>query len=374
MGEPRSTTAHKHKLVPISVNVPVRLSAWRRTSPWPFVFPVLLNAWPVLLLVSQKALVPIGLLFAGTGTAPYRRDVALAASMAMAALVWFGLQRGNQYAVPHLVGYVLFVAAVPLINLAVRSDSSRLLRLLAMFSVFNALLAFVFYFLEVDLSGFRGLNRIIGDDDQAHRVYFESTSLVAIFAVSAFRGKWRRIVATLLVLAYAVFLAKSVFVLALFAINNILPRILRRSWLQQLAVLFSLAAILIIGPIAVAVLRPDVGLSLGIKLLQWERIWLHSVSIWWGSGWGYVIEEIVNSESQPYQIEMQLPMLIKQIGVIGVGIYAAGMWWFVRSASHSAAACWLRWLAYIAIGFNNPWLFMPSWYLTAILLFRKIER
>jgi hypothetical protein len=372
MGETRSVSGKEYAIAPGSV-IPVRVAARRRVRGRIFIFPVLLNAWPVLLLISQKALVPLGLLFAGTGTASYRRDVALAALMSMAALVWFGLQRANEYAVPHLIGYVLFIAAVPLINLAVKSDSSRLLRLVAMFSVFNAFLAFVFFFLEIDLSGFRGLNRIIGEDEQAHRVYFESTSLVAVFAVSAFKRGWRRNLATLLVLAYAALLAKSVFVLALFAINNVLPRVLRRSWWQQLVVLLSLGAILIIGPIAVALLRPDVGLSIGIKLLQWESVLAHPGSIWSGSGWGYVIAEIVNSETQPYQIEMQLPMLFKQIGVVGVGLYAAGMWWFVRSASGSAAASWLRWSAYIAIGFNNPWLFMPSWYLTAVLLFRKIE-
>jgi len=338
------------------------------------VFPLLTHAWPLLLLVSQKALVPLGLVLAGAGTPTYRRDLAVVAALLAAALLGFALQQPSEHGQAHLIGYALFLLAVPLINLAVRTNPDRLIHGLAWFSVLNALLAFVFYFAQIDLSGFRGLNRIIGDDDLAHRVYFESTSLVAVFSAASFRPRWLRAAATLLVLAYAVLLAKSVFVLTLFALNLMLPTLLRASLPRRMLVLLLVATLAVLGPLAVAVLRPDVALSIGIKLLQFQFIVDAYGSSLLGAGWGTVIDEIVNSEEQPYQVEMQLPMLLHQIGPAGVAAYGAGLALLMRSASATAGVAGLRWLVCLAIGFNNPWLFVPSWYLTCVLLFKRMEQ
>lgn len=348
-----------------------RRRGWSGT-PW-LVFPLLTHAWPLLLVVSQKALVPLGLLLAGTGTAAYRRNLAVVAAMVAVALLGFALQPPNEHGQAHLIGYALFLLAIPLINLAVRTDRDRLVHGLAWFSVLNAALAFVFYFAQVDLSGFRGLNRIVGDDDLAHRVYFESTSLVAVFSATRFRPRWLRAAASLLVLAYAVLLARSVFVVTLFALNLMLPTLMQASLPKRMFALLLVASLAVLGPLAVAVLRPDVALSIGIKLLQFQVIVDAGGAGLFGAGWGTVIDEIVNSEEQPYQVEMQLPMLLHQIGPAGVAAYAVGLALLLRSASATAGVAGLRWLVCLAIGFNNPWLFVPSWYLTCVLLFMRME-
>ena len=337
------------------------------------VFPVLLNFWPVLLLVSQKALLPLGIVMAGAGTAAYRRDLLVAGLMVLASFVTYALQVNNEYALAHLLGYVMFVLAAPLINLAVRSNSERLIYFLALFSVGNAILAFLFYALSVDLSGFRGLNIILGNDDHTHRVYFESTSIVAVFSVAAFRTNWRRLLATFLVFTYAIFLAKSVFVILLYATNYVVPMLLRGKQWQRLASVALVILLVTLGPMVVMLLRPDLALSIGIKLLQLETVADYAVSPWFGAGWGFVIDEIINGLEQPYQIEMQLPMLYNQIGLIGLAAYAGGMAWLTVSTSKVAFVGWLRWGTYMIIGFSNPWLFVPSWYLTSVLLYRRLE-
>src|SRR5436309_1733847 len=151
------------------------------------VFPLLLNTWPVLLLISQKALLPVGLLLNGAGTRTYRRELLIAVAMLTGGAAILILQRPNEYALNHYVGYGLFVLSVPLINLASRGAKHQLLRGLAILSVVNCVLAFVAYFVEIDLSGFRGLNRIIGQDYDTHRVFFETTSLLAVFSPSYIR-------------------------------------------------------------------------------------------------------------------------------------------------------------------------------------------
>jgi hypothetical protein len=336
-------------------------------------FPWLLNFWPLLLLVSQKALVLPALVLVGPLDARYRRDLLWALLLLANGALILLVAPANEFASVHFIGYALFVMAMPLINAALREDATRVLHGLAWLSAFNALLAWFFYFAAVDLAAFRGLNRIVGEDDATHRVYFESSSLLAVFTLTAFGRRWLRLLALAVVLGYAFFLARSVFVVALMLLNVALPWILRGRFLQRLGWLSLLALALIAGPLLVAALRPDVALSLGIKLLQFEVIAADTVPRWLGQGWGYVIDEIINSPEQPYQVEMQLPMLVNQVGWIGVAMHAVCSWALLRAVSGSALVTTLRWGTYLAIGFNNPWLFIPSWYLTCCLLFRRME-
>ncbi len=335
--------------------------------------PTVLNFWPILLLFSQKVFVPVGMLLVGLGSRAYRRDMLTASALVVMAALTLVTQRPNEHAVGHWLGYMMFVLAVPLINEAVRKDAERLLQWLAALSVLNAVLALCFYALAIDLSAFRGLNRVIGDDNLTHRVYFESTSLVAIFAVAGFRRRWVKVASTILVLGYALLLAKSVFVVALWALNQVMPAIARGNWKRRMAAMTVIVVLAIAGPAIVAILRPDVALSIGIKVLQFEIIASKASLGPWGAGWGFVIDEIVTSLAQPYQVEMQLPMMFAQLGALGVAVHALGLWLLVRSGSRTVGIATLRWTAYIAIGFNNPWLLVPSWYLTSILLFRSME-
>jgi hypothetical protein len=133
-------------------------------------------------------------------------------------------------------------------------------------------------------------------------------------------------------------------------------------------------AIAVAGPVLTLILRSDLHLSLGIKLLQFNEIWEDASPAIVGSGWGYVIDAIINSPDQAYQVEMQLPMLFRQIGWGGVLVYAVGMLLLIRSISGNFGSAVLRWLTYLVIGFNNPWLLIPSWYMTVCLMYYQFDR
>jgi hypothetical protein len=338
-------------------------------------FPLLLHVWPLLLLMSQKALTPLGLLLASAGgTRQFRRDMLVATAMVGIGALTLLLQRPNEYAVAHYVGYALFVLSVPLINAAALQDRARLIQGLALLSLFNSLMAFVVYGLAIDLSAFRGLNRIVGDDDETHRVYYETASLLAVFSVQFIRGKVLRWLCVAIVAAYALLLARSVFVILLFLLNRYLHRAVHGTLLQRMATIAIIVVVAIVGPIITLLLRSDLELSLGIKLLQFNEILEDPSPAFTGSGWGYVIDAIVNSPDQEYQVEMQLPMLMRQIGWGGVLAYVAGMFLLIRSVSANLGCAVLRWLTYLAIGFNNPWLLIPSWYMTTCLMYLQLDR
>lgn len=340
-----------------------------------FVFPLLLHFWPLLLVVSQKALTPLGLLLAiPNGTRQFQRDLLVALSMLALGALTLLLQPPNEYALAHYIGYALFVLSVPLINTAVRNNSGLLIEGLALLSIFNSLLAFAVYFLAIDLSAFRGLNRIIGTDDTTHRVYYETASLLAVFSVHFIRPKILRWVCFAIVAAYALLLARSVFVILLFLINQYLHRAVYGSLRQRVAAISTILVIAAAGPLVTMMLRSDLELSLGIKLLQFNAILEDTSPAATGSGWGYVIDTIVNSPDQEYQVEMQLPMLFRQIGLVGVVAYAVGIFLLMRSISVNFSCAALRWLTYMAIGFNNPWLLIPSWYMTTCLMYPELNR
>lgn len=357
--------------------VPVRPVVRRRKINWCVqFFPLLLHVWPLLLLMSQKTLTPLGLVLvsAGGGTKRFHRDMLVAVVMIGVGAFMLLFQSPNEYAVAHYTGYALFVLSVPLVNAAVVQDRIQLIKGLALLSVFNSLMALIVYFLAIDLSAFRGLNRIIGDDGATHRVYYETASLLAVFSAQSIRRKALRWLCIAIVAAYALLLARSVFVILLFLINRYLYRVFQGSRLQRIMTVLIILMIGIVGPIITLLLRSDLELSLGIKLLQFNEILEDASPAMSGSGWGYVIDAIINSPDQAYQVEMQLPMLFRQIGWAGMSAYTAGMFLLIRSVSGSLGCAVLRWLTYLVIGFNNPWLLIPSWYMTVCLMYSQFER
>jgi hypothetical protein len=118
------------------------------------------------------------------------------------------------------------------------------------------------------------------------------------------------------------------------------------------------------------VIRPDIGLSLSAKQLQLQVILSLIPDNWSGWGWGAYIPYLSTDRDQPYQIEMQLPMLVLQLGPAAtVAILLLTLAMFLSAADRSLRG-YVRFATYALIGFNNPWLFLPSWYLTCQLLFR----
>lgn len=361
----------------LGARVAVRRGTRQRRMRWSVqIFPLLLHVWPLLLLISQKALTPLGLVIVGIAwrTKIFQRDMLVAIVMIVFGALILLIQAPNEYSVAHYVGYALFVLSVPLINAAVRQNRMGLIDGLAFLSIFNSLVALAVYFLAIDLSAFRGLNRIVGDDGDTHRVYYETASLLAVFSAQFIRRKTLRWICIAVVAIYALFLARSVFVILLFLINRYFYRIFRGSLLQRTLTIVVIIAIAVAGPVVTLILRSDLHLSLGIKLLQFNEIWEDASPAIIGSGWGYVIDAIINSPDQAYQVEMQLPMLFRQIGWVGVLFYAVGMLLLIRSISGNFGSAVLRWLTYLAIGFNNPWLLIPSWYMTVCLMYCQFDR
>lgn len=346
---------------------PIRLTRGR------LLFPVLINFWPLVLFASQKLLVPIGLVTLDYGRMGARNDLIIVLGMMLAGAITLVLLP-TEYAVAHFIGYALFLFSIPSINLAIRQARDPLIKWLSIFSVFNSTMAFVVYFLSIDLSSFRGLNRIIDSNGESTRVYFETTSLLAVFTVKFIKQTWLRFLCIGVVGAYAIILGKSVFVVILFICNRYAERFFLGRLRDQILIVLGVLLIAVVGPLAVAALRPDFALSLGIKLLQFSRIANDPTPLLTGGGWGYFIDEIAGSADQPYQIEMQLPMLVIQIGLAQVMIFAAGIFVLLSWVSVGRRALWARLLTYFAIGLSNPWMFIPSWYLTVALMYHDVDR
>lgn len=337
------------------------------------IFPVLLNFWPILLLVSQKALVPIGYFFVINGDNRFRIDVLLIIILSCIAGVVYFFQAPNEYATKHLIGFLAFLLSVPLLNYAKRIHGETLIRILSIFTIINSVFGILLYYYDIDLSNFRGLNRIVGSDELVHRVYFESTSLLAVYTTSFIKSRFLKIVSTFVVFFYALFVAKSIFVIALYLLNHVYGYVARASAIVKVsAIVFAMCAVLVI-PAFIQVLRADIVLSLGVKLVQFETVMNSDINLIDGSGWGYVINDIANNDDQPYQIEMQLPMLGIQLGILYTFLIVLSFWILIRRTSENVKLGMFRFLIYLVIGFNNPWLFIPSWYLTSILMFRSLE-
>lgn len=333
-------------------------------------FPLLTNFWPVLLFVSQKIFVVPGLLLVGFGDRAYRRDVLLTLIISLVGIFSYIGQYPNPYAQDHLIGFLLFAWSMPIINHATRNNETKLRAFLTYLTLFNAVLGFFFLFSDIDLTGFRGLNRIVGKDGVAGRVYFESSSLAAVFLVSAFRKGWMKFAALILVSAFVVFVARSVVVIALLFVNLALPYVLRSSPLIKVLSVTLSGIVLFLVYTYLSVLRPDVDLSLTAKQFQLDLIFGSIDNSLSGWGWGTFFPELATDPTQPYQIEMQLPMLLLQIGLLPFfAIFGTTLGLFFSASSRPLASL-ARFSAYLLIGFNNPWLFVPSWYLTCQLLFR----
>jgi hypothetical protein len=333
-------------------------------------FPLIINFWPVLLFVSQKAFVIPAVLLNGLGDSAYRRDLFLATLISAAGVIVYAFQAGNSYDQSHLIGFLLFAWSMPVINYGVRNDQNNLLLFLTYFTIFNSVMGFYLLVFDVDLYGLRGLNRIVGTDGQTHRVYFESASLAAVILLSAFRRRLIQLVAFLIVAGFVIFVARSVVIVLLLGLNLALPHVLRRSLAVKIAVVIAVMAALTVLYLYLPVLRPDVDLSLQVKQFQLDLILSSLNGDWLGWGWGSYYPELATDPDQPYQVEMQMPMLLLQLGPVAFAAILGVTLAIFLSAARRPEMGLARFAVYALIGFNNPWLFVPSWFLTCQLLFR----
>ncbi|MBD8472131.1 hypothetical protein [Sphingomonas sp. CFBP 8765] len=347
---------------------PIRVGT---TVPWRILaFPLLTNLWPILLFVSQKAFVIPALVLTGAGDTGYRRDLLIAAAMSCVGLIVYALQYGNSYDQAHLIGFLLFVVSMPTINYAIRLDAEKLRRFLTYLTLFNTAMGFFLLFSNIDLYGLRGLNRVVGTDGITARIYFESSSLAAVILLTTFKRRWLQIFTIVAVFAFTLLIAKSVVIVMLLGLNLILPYLLRSS----LGIKFFVTVVAIITftvlYIYLPIIRPDVYLSLKVKQFQLDIITGSLGDLWSGWGWGTFYPQLASDPDQPYQVEMQLPMLLLQLGPIALLSIVTLMLMMFLSSTHNRIMGFARFAVYLLIGFNNPWLFVPSWFLTCQLLFR----
>ena len=346
-----------------------KAGAWRSVRI--FAFPLLTNVWLLLLFVSQKVFVPVGLLLTGFGDTAYRRDIVIAFLISLIGTLVYLTQYPTPYDQIHLLGFLPFVWSMPLVNHAVREDPVLLRRLLSYFTLFNAIMGVYLLVESIDLYGLRGLNRIEGKDGITYRIYFESASLAAVFSINLFKQKWMKLAALAMVAYFVLFIAKSVVVIVLFLINLAFPYFLRSKPHVKL-----ISATIIVGAAAVIfiylpILRPDIDLSLRVKQYQLDIIMSLLPDHWWGWGWGFYLPQLASDQEQPYQVEMQLPMLLLQLGPIVLLLVMSFVLILFMSTSELWTKALARFIIYGLIGFNNPWLFLPSWFLTCQLLFRE---
>lgn len=340
-----------------------------------FALPLATNVWPLLLFVSQKVFVIPALVLVGLGDGAYRRDLLIAFFASILGLLVYLTQFGNPYDQIHYIGFLLFIWSVPVINHAVRLDASTLRRALTYLTLFNIAMGFFLLVTEIDLYGLRGLNRVVGTDGATHRVYFESSSLAAVVLATTFRRRFLQVLVILATLAFLIFVARSIAVIALLALNLMLPSLLRSSPATKVIVFFIGAAFACSLYLYVPILRPDIELSLRAKQFQFDVI-IGFIDGWTGLGWGAFLPALANDPEQPYQIEMQLPMLLLQLGPIVLAAIAGLIWMHFANCTQKQWLAATRFLIFMALGFNNPWLFLPSWFLTCQLLFRydKVRR
>jgi hypothetical protein len=333
-------------------------------------FPLVTNLWPVLLFVSQKAFVIPALALAGAGNAAYRRDLVFAGMISFVGVLVYAGQYGNSYDQAHLIGFLLFVWAMPTINHAIRADQDRLRRFLTWLTLLNAVMGFVLLVTNIDLQGLRGLNRVVGSDGLTHRVYFESSSLACVVLLTTFRHRALQVLTLLLTAAFLILVARSVVTVMLLGLNLTFPYIRRSSPAVKLVAVAGAIAAFWILYLYLPVLRPDVDLSLRVKQFQLDLILGSMDSLWRGWGWGTFYPELATDPDQPYQVEMQLPMLMLQLGPAAVVAIFAGVLALFLNLTRQRPLGLARFAVFLLIGFNNPWLFVPSWYLTCQLLFR----
>lgn len=332
-----------------------------------------ISVWPILLLISQKALLPLKfldfILNTKKTTLNIRVFLLLIIFLGLSLLSLFFLSESS-FALKHFVSLITFLIFVYLI-ISESSNSERYTWAHNMISKTNFYVLFLihtFYFMRIDLSDFRGLNFIIGNDGEVHRVFIETTSLFVISKYNVFKNKILRYFFLFLTISYIFYLNKSVFIILLFLIHNYNFLLKSKKTILSLG-LATLILLLTTSTNFNSFLRADLYLSIAFKINQLESI-ISSFDLqtfFFGKGYGYYFNDYVTDINQPYQIESQLPMLFLQLGFFLITFFIA----FIYNAFKSLKKCLLiyRTTIFFVIGLINPWLLLPSWFITSCYLF-----
>jgi hypothetical protein len=333
------------------------------------------SVWPLFLLVSQKAIIPLQVFFFLISEKEKLSKfifLIFFSAGCFLTLFWLNDSLKNIFGFPHFLGFFLFLISVILIGHAFRLNSEVDLKWITIFNFISLILAFLFYLLDLDFSFLRGLNFIRGLDGNIHRVFIETTPLIVLNDYRLFNNKILNVMLFVLTFIYVFVLCKSFFIIIFFVWKLWMDH---SDFIKSKIVYFIpliLVAVVFVGLELLSYLvRADLALSVLFKIQQFFSI-LNLVEgdfFLFGRGFGFVIEEFATDSSQPYQIEMQLPMLFLQFGILGILLFI----FFILSVFYISGVSrpFQSSLMYFSVGFVNPWLFLPIWFLTCCYFFRK---
>ncbi|WP_075352128.1 hypothetical protein [Algoriphagus marinus] len=333
------------------------------------------SVWPIFLILSQKALIPVQILsflISKKEKLMIYFFLFFFISGSFLTLFWLNDSLKNEFGYNHFIGFILFIISVVLIGHSYKVNFDFDLKWITLFNFISIVLAILFFILNLDFSFFRGLNFIRGSDGVIHRVFIETTPLLILNDYRSFKKKYLNIVLFLLTFIYVFVLCKSFFIIIFFVWKlwrDYKVLIMQKFWYFLPLILIS---VLLLGVELLSyVLRADLALSIVFKYNQLLSI-ISMVSgdyLYFGRGFGFVIDEFVTDFNQPYQIEMQLPMLFLQMGFFGFLLLASFIFFILYFSDVEKPI--QSTLMYFSIGFVNPWLFLPIWFLTCCYFFRK---
>ena len=334
------------------------------------------SIWPIFLFISQKSLIVFHLL--NIRASRYSRDIFIWVIFCFFAVVTLSLFTlnfvfFNTHSVSHFISYFIFIIYSVLIAGVLSSpyDSNRILKLITILNFFGLLLIHIIYFNEIELPGNRGLNFIRGTDDIIHRFFVETSPLFLISRFDFFKKKILKILFISITLSYFLIISKNTFLSSLF-ILQLIYRYQKSLNIYQLFVsLIFLGLLSFTGFINwSSLIRADLILSIFFKAEQlfsiFKQLGFHNIFL--GEGFGFFLNEFATDLNQPYQIEMQLPMLILQIGLLNCFMLILGIYLLFKSTNIKYS--FLTTGLFFSVGFINPWLFLPAWLIACIYFFK----
>ncbi|MEP1087384.1 MAG: hypothetical protein ABJH98_01210 [Reichenbachiella sp.] len=333
------------------------------------------SVWPLFLFISQKALIPIQII--SFLISERKKDMVFIFLFffifgSFLTLFWLNDSLKNEFGFSHFLGFILFVLSIVLIGHECKLNFDFDLKWITIFNLVSVVLATIFFSLNLDFSFFRGLNFIRGTDGSIHRVFIETTPLLILNDYTLFKRKSLNIFLFLITFVYVFILCKSVFIIIFFVWRvwkDHKDLIKRNFWYFFPLILFG--GLFVGIELLSYVLRADLALSIVFKYNQLLSIvdLISGDYLYIGRGFGFVIDEFVTDYNQPYQIEMQLPMLFLQFGIVGFLLFALFIMaiFYVSGINKPIRST----MMYFSVGFVNPWLFLPIWFLTCCYFFKK---
>lgn len=334
------------------------------------------SIWPIFLFISQKALITIQ--FLNIRGHKYRKGSFLIVLFLFLGILVFSLltlsfASTNAYSIPHFTSYILFLVYSILIAGILSSgyNSYNILKLITLLNFFGLILIHFVFFYEIELPGNRGLNFIRGTDNVVHRFFVETSPLFLISKFNLFKKRTLKLLFIGLTISYFFLISKNAYLSILFIILLIYNYYKSIKMKQFVFGLFTLLFMSVAGFIDWnSLIRADLLLSIFFKAEQFLTIIneLSFQNIILGEGFGFFMNEFATDLNQPYQIEMQLPMLVLQLGLINCFVLITTMYFLFKSINIKYS--FLTTGLFFSVGIINPWLFLPTWLITSIYFFR----